>query len=710
MTNAHVVAGASTIRATLGSDVVDAVPVLFDPSLDVAVLYAPEPRRAGAPLRDRRPGARGRGRRAGLRGWRAARRCCRPRSRARTRRPATTSTTGDLVTREIIELRAAIEPGDSGGPLVLEDGTVGGLVFAESRTDPEVGLRAEPDAVATRVAPAIGRTGVGRRRGVHRLRSRREPAVPVRTGRYDLPDGRDRRPGRGRRRRHPRCRRDGLLGRLPRGEPAVRDRHRRRALRRHPRATRRRRGPRRPAPGTRTSSPAPAGSTPTRSTPTAGSRLAALREIGAARTSREIDTGLVDWNLDPLEGVPASFLLIPDYQRLETAEDGRRMVARWRAMADVHGPAPRQRCGGASPTGRVACVAPGRADRQASSRSCSTATTADWPLLAPLDDLEDLDDASGWSIADRERFATELAEVVDDEIRPAFVRLHDALVAEILPHARSSSEPGIGHVAGGLDAYRQLIRVHTSLDLDAETLHQVGLRRDRADRRRDRRPRRPDDRGGRASPRPSPSSATDPSLYFSTRDEVFDKAASSLARANEAIPGLVRPPARSPRATSCGWARTRRSTRRSRTTASRRSTARGPASTSSTPSQPDDPAALRGRGPRLPRVRPGPPPPDRDRPGARRTCRSSGKPPRADGVLRGLGPVHRAPGRRDGPVRRRPRPDRRAVVRRLAGRAARRRHRDARARLAARPRDRSSCSSTRPSRPTTSRTRSTATS
>ena len=64
-----------------------------------------------------------------------------------------------LVTREIIELRAAIEPGDSGGPVVLEDGTVGGLVFAESRADPEVGYALSPTAVATRVAPAVGRTG-----------------------------------------------------------------------------------------------------------------------------------------------------------------------------------------------------------------------------------------------------------------------------------------------------------------------------------------------------------------------------------------------------------------------------------------------------------------------------------------------------------------------------------------------------------------------
>jgi S1-C subfamily serine protease len=62
------------------------------------------------------------------------------------------------VTREIIELRAAIDPGDSGGPLVLTDGTVGGLVFAESRSDPNVGYALSPVAVAEQVIPGIGLT------------------------------------------------------------------------------------------------------------------------------------------------------------------------------------------------------------------------------------------------------------------------------------------------------------------------------------------------------------------------------------------------------------------------------------------------------------------------------------------------------------------------------------------------------------------------
>ena len=50
------------------------------------------------------------------------------------------------VKRDILELRAEVDRGDSGGPLILKDGTVGGVVFAESRTDDRGRLRARPDA------------------------------------------------------------------------------------------------------------------------------------------------------------------------------------------------------------------------------------------------------------------------------------------------------------------------------------------------------------------------------------------------------------------------------------------------------------------------------------------------------------------------------------------------------------------------------------
>ena len=62
----------------------------------------------------------------------------------------------ERVKREIVEIRSDIERGNSGGPLMLSDGTVGGVVFAEARTDDEVGYALAPTAVAARINPFIG--------------------------------------------------------------------------------------------------------------------------------------------------------------------------------------------------------------------------------------------------------------------------------------------------------------------------------------------------------------------------------------------------------------------------------------------------------------------------------------------------------------------------------------------------------------------------
>jgi S1-C subfamily serine protease len=64
-----------------------------------------------------------------------------------------------VVTRKILELRAQVDQGDSGGPFVLTDGSVGGVVFAEARTNDQVGYALTATSVATVVMPRIGRTG-----------------------------------------------------------------------------------------------------------------------------------------------------------------------------------------------------------------------------------------------------------------------------------------------------------------------------------------------------------------------------------------------------------------------------------------------------------------------------------------------------------------------------------------------------------------------
>jgi S1-C subfamily serine protease len=158
VTNAHVVAGASTVRVGLGSELYDAAPVLFDPELDIALLYAPQLRAPALDLASIDPvrgaigatfGFPGGGgldpQPAAVAGAYAA--------RGRDIYGAST------VTRPILELRAKIDQGDSGGPLVLADGTVGGIVFAEARTDDEVGYALTPSSVRRAIGPALGRVG-----------------------------------------------------------------------------------------------------------------------------------------------------------------------------------------------------------------------------------------------------------------------------------------------------------------------------------------------------------------------------------------------------------------------------------------------------------------------------------------------------------------------------------------------------------------------
>ncbi len=156
-TNAHVVAGASATRVSGGGLTVDATVVLFDPELDVALLYAPRLRAAPLRFATAEPA---RGTVGAVLGYpnggplRVVPAAVGRRLSAEGRDIYGRST----VERSILELRAEIDRGDSGGPFVLPDGTVGGLVFAESRADPEIGYALSPVDVAVRIAPAIGRT------------------------------------------------------------------------------------------------------------------------------------------------------------------------------------------------------------------------------------------------------------------------------------------------------------------------------------------------------------------------------------------------------------------------------------------------------------------------------------------------------------------------------------------------------------------------
>ena len=134
-------------------------PVLYDPELDVALLCVPGLAAPPAPPRDDGPEPRRDRGDVRLPAAGRARRSSRRRSpdayppRAATSTATTTSADGSSSCgRGSSRATAAVRS-------CSRDGTVGGVVFAEARTDPEVGYALTPTSVRSAIAPALGRTG-----------------------------------------------------------------------------------------------------------------------------------------------------------------------------------------------------------------------------------------------------------------------------------------------------------------------------------------------------------------------------------------------------------------------------------------------------------------------------------------------------------------------------------------------------------------------
>jgi uncharacterized protein (DUF885 family) len=67
------------------------------------------------------------------------------------------------------------------------------------------------------------------------------------------------------------------------------------------------------------------------------------------------------------------------------------------------------------------------------------------------------------------------ATIVQGQVRPAMRRLAAGLQDELLPGARGDDEVGVRFAPGGEEGYRAAVRRHTTTDLAAEEIHQIGL-------------------------------------------------------------------------------------------------------------------------------------------------------------------------------------------------------------------------------------------
>jgi uncharacterized protein (DUF885 family) len=90
------------------------------------------------------------------------------------------------------------------------------------------------------------------------------------------------------------------------------------------------------------------------------------------------------------------------------------------------------------------------------------------PFSGPLARLPD-----SFPAAERERLAAAFRRSFEERVRPAYQRLHDALLADYLPASRKSL--GMGELPDGGAWYRTLARFYTTLDVDPHALFEIGL-------------------------------------------------------------------------------------------------------------------------------------------------------------------------------------------------------------------------------------------
>jgi uncharacterized protein (DUF885 family) len=239
-------------------------------------------------------------------------------------------------------------------------------------------------------------------------------------------------------------------------------------------------------------------------------------------------TRMHEWTVDPLGGPTTTLLDLPDYQTISTPDDGRALVARWQAIGrhlDQHGSNLRE----AAADGYIAAAKP--VERLLDMLDHLDATPPEeWKLASPA-----AADHPDWSEGDLRGFRDGLLDAVRDVAVPGFRRYGETLRRSILPIARPDSRPGLCHLPGGAAAYRDAIRIHTTLDLEPEAIHATGLAEiERIDNEFMELGRRV--LGTHDLPSTLAALRDDPTLRFETADQVFETAKRSLARAQDAVP------------------------------------------------------------------------------------------------------------------------------------------------------------------------------
>lgn len=95
------------------------------------------------------------------------------------------------------------------------------------------------------------------------------------------------------------------------------------------------------------------------------------------------------------------------------------------------------------------------------------ATAAEHLFYAPIATLP-----TAFSAEDKERLSKAYAEMIESKLKPKYKELQTFLVNTYLPAGRETS--GIGSLPNGPETYQYLLRLHTTTNLTADEIHELG--------------------------------------------------------------------------------------------------------------------------------------------------------------------------------------------------------------------------------------------
>ncbi|HYQ95814.1 MAG TPA: DUF885 domain-containing protein [Candidatus Eisenbacteria bacterium] len=240
------------------------------------------------------------------------------------------------------------------------------------------------------------------------------------------------------------------------------------------------------------------------------------------------DCGLYEWTVDPLGGPQVGFMDLAEYTIIESPEDASRYVKRIVAMGpyfDDH----------------IANLRSGKRHKKVAVRAAVEKTLDQLTRIArtPIESLGVWKPATAphpaWSPAERERFAVDLGKAIQSSLLPGLERYRAFLDKEILPVSRPPERAGLSDLPQGLDCYKRMIHVHTSLDMSPEEIHRLGLE-EVAKFRHDLAALGQKVLGTSDVAEIQKRLRTDPAMHFKTSADVEAKARETLARAQAAVP------------------------------------------------------------------------------------------------------------------------------------------------------------------------------